>query len=72
MADFLIESGLRSNRPSVVQAMMSATNAKYEENKRIMGELATQSEQLSQQTYSCQWLTRVSSRRAPYPSAREA
>ena len=44
MADFLIESGLRANRPSIVQAMMSATNAKYEENIRIMDKLATESE----------------------------
>ena len=44
MAEFLVESGMRANRPSVVQAMMSGSNAKYEENIRIMDKLATESE----------------------------
>ncbi|KAI0655429.1 bifunctional P-450/NADPH-P450 reductase [Cubamyces menziesii] len=36
MADFLVESGKRASRPAIVQNMMTATNAKYEEDKRIM------------------------------------
>ena len=32
MADFLLESGRRANRASLVQAMMTGTNAKYECN----------------------------------------
>ncbi|KAI0642932.1 bifunctional P-450/NADPH-P450 reductase [Trametes meyenii] len=39
MGDFLIESGRRANRPAIVQSMMSATNAKYEEDQRILGKL---------------------------------
>ncbi|KAI0694739.1 bifunctional P-450/NADPH-P450 reductase [Earliella scabrosa] len=39
MADFLIESGRRANRPSLVQAMMRGTNAKYQEDQRIMNDL---------------------------------
>ncbi|RPD56624.1 cytochrome P450 [Lentinus tigrinus ALCF2SS1-7] len=41
MTDFLIESGLRANRLTLVQAMMPGTNAKYEEDQRIMGELVS-------------------------------
>ena len=43
MADFLIESGRRANRPSLVQALMPGVNAKYEEDQRIMGELVEES-----------------------------
>ncbi|KAI0754463.1 bifunctional P-450/NADPH-P450 reductase [Daedaleopsis nitida] len=39
MADFLIESGLRANRLSFVQNMMTGTNAKYEEDKHILDSL---------------------------------
>ncbi|RPD57416.1 bifunctional P-450/NADPH-P450 reductase [Lentinus tigrinus ALCF2SS1-7] len=41
MTDFLIESGRRSRRLTLVQAIMSGTNAKYEEDQRIMGELVS-------------------------------
>ncbi|KAI0693861.1 bifunctional P-450/NADPH-P450 reductase [Cerioporus squamosus] len=41
MSDFLIESGRRANRLSLVQAMMTGTNAKYEEDQRIMGALVS-------------------------------
>lgn len=44
MADFLIESGRRANRLTLMQAMMAGTNAKYEENRRIMGALVSDSE----------------------------
>ena len=47
MADFLIESGRRANRPSLVQALMPGVNAKYEEDQRIMGELVEESTWLS-------------------------
>ena len=40
----MLESGRRANRPSLVQAMMSGTNAKYEEDIRIMNELVDESE----------------------------
>ena len=43
MADFLIESGRRSARPSLVQAMMSGSNAKYEEDKRTLNALVEES-----------------------------
>ncbi|KAI0329045.1 bifunctional P-450/NADPH-P450 reductase [Cubamyces sp. BRFM 1775] len=39
MADFLIESGKRANRPAIVQNMMTTTNAKYEEDKQTMMKL---------------------------------
>ncbi|KAI0354817.1 fatty acid hydroxylase [Trametes cingulata] len=42
MADFLIESGRRSNRPTIIQSMMTGTNAKYEEDQRIMGQLVNE------------------------------
>ncbi|OBZ65058.1 hypothetical protein A0H81_14948 [Grifola frondosa] len=42
LGDFLKESGLRANRPSIVQAMMHSTNAKYEEDQRILNELVTE------------------------------
>lgn len=43
MADFLKESGARSNRPTVVQALMPTATAKYEENIKYMTELGNQS-----------------------------
>lgn len=43
MADFLVESGLRANRLSLVQNMMTGTNAKYEEDKRICDSLVEES-----------------------------
>ncbi|KAH9891895.1 bifunctional P-450/NADPH-P450 reductase [Cubamyces lactineus] len=39
MGDFLIESGKRAGRPAIVQNMMTTTNAKYEEDKRVMMKL---------------------------------
>ncbi|OBZ71165.1 hypothetical protein A0H81_08482 [Grifola frondosa] len=42
MGDFLVESGLRANRASLVQALMTGTNAKYEEDQRILNELVTE------------------------------
>ncbi|KAH9850173.1 bifunctional P-450/NADPH-P450 reductase [Lenzites betulinus] len=39
MVDFLLESGKRANRPTIVQSMMTGTNAKYEEDQKIMGDL---------------------------------
>ena len=43
MADFLIECGHRSVRPSIMTAVMSSSNAKFEEDQRTMFELVTQS-----------------------------
>ncbi|KAF8217433.1 fatty acid hydroxylase [Mycena galopus ATCC 62051] len=40
MGDFLAESGLRANRPRVVQAVMRSTNAKYEADIKGMKDLA--------------------------------
>ncbi|KAM5535289.1 hypothetical protein V8D89_011043 [Ganoderma adspersum] len=37
MVDFMVESGRRPARPAIVQAMMTGTNAKYEEDLRILG-----------------------------------
>ncbi|KAF7973316.1 hypothetical protein HWV62_15559 [Athelia sp. TMB] len=42
MTDFLKESGARANRPTVVQALMSGTNAKYAEDMKFMTDLANQ------------------------------
>ncbi|KAI0770686.1 fatty acid hydroxylase [Fomes fomentarius] len=39
MADFLTESGLRANRPSLVNALMRGRNAKYEEDIRVLNSL---------------------------------
>ena len=52
MAGFLIESGRRANRPSLVQAMMRGTNAKYQEDQRIMNDLVEESERIASHTYS--------------------
>ncbi|KAF7312594.1 Fatty acid hydroxylase [Mycena indigotica] len=40
MAEFLIESGNRANRPRMVQAVMRGTNAKYESDMKKMKDLA--------------------------------
>ncbi|KAH9948045.1 bifunctional P-450/NADPH-P450 reductase [Amylocystis lapponica] len=42
MTDFLVESGHRANRPTIVKAMMRSTNAKYEEDQRILNKTVTQ------------------------------
>lgn len=36
MGDFLIESGNRAMRPGIVQPFMRGTNAKYEEDMKIL------------------------------------
>ncbi len=46
MVDFLTESGRRANRPSIVNAMLRSTNAKYEQDIKTMIELADESKQL--------------------------
>ena len=43
MVDFLIECGVRSVRPAIVQAVMPSQTAKYESDQRVMMELVTQS-----------------------------
>ncbi|KAK7678479.1 hypothetical protein QCA50_018539 [Cerrena zonata] len=40
MGDFLAEAAVRVNRPSVVQALMRGTNAKYEQDIKTMADLA--------------------------------
>ncbi|TCD71958.1 hypothetical protein EIP91_000090 [Steccherinum ochraceum] len=40
MLDFLIESGLRANRPAIVNAMMRSSRYKYEQDIKIMSDLA--------------------------------
>ncbi|KAJ7146594.1 fatty acid hydroxylase [Mycena epipterygia] len=40
MGDFLAESGLRANRPRVLQAVMRGTTAKYEQDIKKMKDLA--------------------------------
>ena len=47
MSEFLMECYQRTNRPYVVQTLMTATNAKYEENQRIMNKLVSESKRLS-------------------------
>ncbi|KAJ7447839.1 fatty acid hydroxylase [Mycena latifolia] len=42
MGDFLKESGLRANRPRVLQAVMRGTTAKYEQDIKKMRDLADQ------------------------------
>jgi cytochrome P450/NADPH-cytochrome P450 reductase len=42
MTDFLKESGARGNRPTVVQALMSGTNAKYAEDIKYMTDIGNQ------------------------------
>ncbi|KAJ2999753.1 hypothetical protein NUW54_g6889 [Trametes sanguinea] len=39
MVDFLIESGKRASRPYIVQSMMTSTNAKYEQDQRVLAQL---------------------------------
>jgi cytochrome P450/NADPH-cytochrome P450 reductase len=43
MGDFLAESGLRANRPRVLQAVMRGTTAKYEQDIKKMKDLADHS-----------------------------
>ncbi|THH28054.1 hypothetical protein EUX98_g6131 [Antrodiella citrinella] len=40
MVDFLIESGLRANRPAIVTSMMRSSWYKYEQDIKIMADLA--------------------------------
>ncbi|CDO72208.1 hypothetical protein BN946_scf184970.g60 [Trametes cinnabarina] len=42
MVDFLIESGKRADRPNIVRSMMTSTNAKYEEDQRILAQLVNE------------------------------
>lgn len=44
MIDFLIEAGLRANRPAIVNAMMRSSWYKYEHDIKIMSDLADESE----------------------------
>jgi len=43
MVDFLKESGLRAERPSIVQAFMPGASAKYEADIKAMKDLANRS-----------------------------
>jgi len=43
MVSFLKECFPRSNRPQIVQAMMRTATAKYEDDMKVMRELAEQS-----------------------------
>lgn len=47
MTDFLKEASARASRPSLVQALMTRTNAKWDEDARFMTDLGTRSECLS-------------------------
>lgn len=44
MADGLIESGERSRRPAVVQALMHGTNKKYARDRDTMRDLVQESD----------------------------
>lgn len=44
MIDFLIECNLRANRPGLLSSMMVGTTAKFEQDVKIMAELADESE----------------------------
>ena len=44
MGDFLIESGRRANRPTLVQSMMAGSNAKYEADINTLSTVADESE----------------------------
>ena len=44
MVDFLLESGHRASRLSLVQAVMTSATAKYEQDIKIMSDLANESE----------------------------
>lgn len=43
MVDFLIECNLRANRPGILNSMMMSTTAKYEQDIKVMADLADQS-----------------------------
>ena len=43
MIDFLLEGGRRPVRPSIVQALMTGTNAKFEADIRTLGALVEES-----------------------------
>lgn len=44
MVDFLKECNMRSRRPAILQSMMSGANAKYESDRKLMTDLADESE----------------------------
>lgn len=44
MTDFLKECNMRSRRPAILQSMMSGANAKYEADRKLMTDLADESE----------------------------
>lgn len=44
MVDFLKECNARANRPFLIQSVMTGANAKYEADKKLMTELADDSE----------------------------
>lgn len=44
MVDFLKECNARANRPFLIQSMMTGANAKYEGDKKLMTDLADDSE----------------------------
>ena len=43
MIDFLVECNLRANRPGLLTSMMVGTTAKYEQDVKVMAELADES-----------------------------
>ena len=43
MIDFLVECNLRANRPGLLTSMMMGTTAKYEQDIKVMAELADES-----------------------------
>lgn len=47
MTDFLIESGLRANRPAIVNSMMRSAWNKYERDIKTMADLADNSKWFS-------------------------
>ena len=45
MVDFLIESGNRATRPTIVSSLMRGTSAKYEADQQVMLDLVDDSKQ---------------------------
>ena len=47
MIDFLVECNSRANRPGLLNSMMVGTTAKFEQDIKVMAELADESESSS-------------------------
>lgn len=55
MADFLVESGRRANRPPLMNTFMRGSNAKYEEDMKTMNTLVLQRQSSQSCAFKRMW-----------------